>query len=255
MTTYSAPPVDGSLVNRSGDGSTARTTGRANLLLAALSPESRARLEPHLEPVHLASGQTLWEPDARIRSVYFPEGCVASLLVPLVDEAPVEAATVGWESMVGIPIVLGAESTSTHAIAQVPGSAFRLPSAILREALREDRSLLDLLLRAAQALQEQTAQSVACNARHSVDERCARWLLLTHDRVGGDEFLLTQEFLARMLGVRRASVTVAAGMLQQAGLIRYGRGHITVLDRDRLELASCECYGIVKAKYDRLLGR
>ena len=226
-----------------------------NGLLKALPPETYLRLLPELEPVQLAAKQVLWESNAPIRSVYFPRTCVISLIVPLEDEPAVEAATVGCEGVVGVPALLGATSTVAQALAQIPGEAVRLSLSALREVLAEDGTLADLMLRYAQALWEQTAQSVACNRRHAMEERCARWLLMTHDRVGKDEFPLTQGFLAAMLGVRRASVTVAAGMLQEAGLIRYSRGRITILDRTRLEEAACECYHVVKAKYDRLLGR
>lgn len=225
-----------------------------NWLLRALPAESYERLRPHLEPVQLSTKQTLWEPHAPIRSVYFPQSCVLSLIVILEEEVPVEAATIGREGMAGIPVALGAESTSAKALAQVPGDAVRMPSSTFREALAQDGALSGLVLRYAQALHEQTSQSVACNRRHSMEERCARWLLLTHDRVGADHFPLTQEFLAVMLGVRRASVTVAAGMLQQAGLIRYSRGKITVLDRARLQDASCECYRAVREQSARLIG-
>ena len=233
-----------------------------NALLRALPADEYARLLPHLEPVELGHAQVLWRADAPIHAVYFPRTAVASLLTPLADEKPVEAATVGREGFVGTPVVLGARTTTVEAIAQIPGTAARLDAGRLAEWLRApgamDGALFPLLLRCAQALQEQTAQSVACNRRHGIDERCARWLLMTHDRVGADQgvdtFPLTQEFLAFMLGVRRASVTVAAGMLQQAGLIKYSRGRITVRDRAGLEAASCECYGVVKRKYGQLLG-
>lgn len=226
-----------------------------NRLLAALPSESHERLRPHLEPVQLAIRRVLWEPDALIRSVYFPRGCVLSVLVLLEEEAPVEAATIGREGMLGAPVALGAESSSAQVISQVPGEAARVPAAAFREAMARDGALSALMLRYAQALLEQTSQSVACNRRHAMEERCARWLLMTHDRVGADTFPLTHDFLAFMLGVRRASVTVAAGMLQQAGLIRYSRGRVVVLDRARLEEASCECYRVVRERSDRLLGQ
>jgi CRP-like cAMP-binding protein len=234
-------------------GGTTAALAQSNLLLRLLPPASLERLVPHLEPVRLMHGQILWQPNEPIKSVYFPQTCVASLVVPLHEEPPVEAATVGWEGLVGMPVVLGAESTMMQALIQIPGEALRLTTAVLHEAIAEGPAVLKVLLRYGHALQEQISQSVACNARHSIDERCARWLLLTHDRVGGADFPLTQEFLARMLGVRRASVTTAAGMLQAAGMIHYTRGHIRVLDRQRLEAASCECYQIVQARYDRLL--
>jgi CRP-like cAMP-binding protein len=226
-----------------------------NRLLRSLPAEEYAQLAEYLEPVQLVAGQMLWEPGAVIHSVYFPRTCVLSILLPLTDEPPVEAATIGREGLLGTPVVLGVRVTNASALAQVPGTAVRIDAEHFVSSVRElDGILFPLLMRYAQALQEQTAQSVACNRRHSIEERCARWLLMTHDRVGEDRFPLTQEFLAFMLGVRRASVTVAAGMLQQAGLIRYQRGRIAVLDRERLEDASCECYAVVRRTYDELLG-
>ena len=225
-----------------------------NLLLRSLPFDQYAELLPFLEPVDFAARHVLWQPNATIHSLYFPRTCVVSLLTPLSDEPPVEAATVGREGFAGTSVVLGVRATNTQGIVQVPGSAARMDAErFMTQSRRGDGALLPLLLRYAQALQEQTAQSVACNRRHAVEERCARWLLMTQDRVGVSEFSLTQDFLAFMLGVRRASVTVAAGMLQQAGFIRYQRGRITVLDRAGLEAASCECYGVVTRKYDQLL--
>lgn len=230
-------------------------TGEENRLLRSLPAEQYAQLAPHLEPVHLVNGQVLWEAGAVIHSVYFPRTCVLSMLTPLGDEAPVEAATIGREGVLGTPVVLGTRVTNARALAQVPGTAVRIDAERFVANMRKmNETLFPILLRYAQALQEQTAQSVACNRRHSLEERCARWLLMTHDRVGSDDFSLTQDFLAFMLGVRRASVTVAAGMLQQAGLIRYQRGKIEVLDRARLEKASCECYAVVRRTYDQFLG-
>jgi CRP-like cAMP-binding protein len=226
-----------------------------NLLLRALPADQYAQLLPHLEPVELGARQVLWQADATIHSLYFPRSCVISLLTPLSDEQPVEAATVGREGMAGTAVVLGVRVTHVQALAQVPGRAVRMDAErFLGQHRHGDGALWPLLLRYAQALQEQTAQSVACNRRHAIEERCARWLLMTADRVGADEFALTQDFLAFMLGVRRASVTVAAGMLQEAGLIRYHRGRIVVLDRERLEAASCECYAVIRNRYDRVLG-
>jgi len=226
-----------------------------NQLLRSLPGEQYAQLLPYLEPVELTTRQVLWQPDSTIHSLYFPRTAVVSLLTPLQEDLPVEAATVGREGMAGTPVVLGVRVTHVQAIAQVPGRAARLDAERFTTQLRHaDGALFPLLLRYAQALQEQTAQSVACNRRHAIEERCARWLLMTADRVGTDEFPLTQEFLAFMLGVRRASVTVAAGMLQLAGLIEYHRGKIKVLDRNRLEAASCECYAVVRRRYERLLG-
>jgi CRP-like cAMP-binding protein len=225
-----------------------------NKLLAALSEESWARIALHLEPVTYSLRETLWEADAPIRRVVFPRTCVLSLIVPLKDEHPVEAATIGFEGLAGVPVVLGATSTHATAFAQIPGSAASMTVSAFRALLDEDPELKGLLLRYAQVLLDQTAQSVACNRRHSMEERCARWLLTTHDRVGGQQFPLTQEFLAQMLGVRRASVTVAAGMLQKAGFIKYSRGRVTIVDRDGLEKCSCECYKASWDSYHRQLG-
>jgi len=225
-----------------------------NRLLGALPGAAYAGLLPHLDPVELTPGQVLWRPDEPLHAVYFPRTAVCSLLTPLADEAPVESATVGWEGMMGVPIVLGAPTTHTQAIGQIAGTAARVDAGRFRDWLGTADGALALLLRYAQALLEQTAQSVACNRKHATEERCARWLLATRERVGGDTFMLTHEFLAAMLGVRRASVTVAAGMLQRAGLITYRRGRVTILDAERLEQASCECYRVVREQHERLLG-
>jgi CRP-like cAMP-binding protein len=187
--------------------------------------------------------------------VYFPRTCVLSLIISFQeDNGGVESATIGREGMGGVTVALGAESTGATAIAQIPGEALRIPASVFRAALAQDTALLGVVLRYAHVLYEQTAQSVACNRRHTMEQRCARWLLMTHDRVGADHFPLTQEFLAFMLGVRRATVTVAAGILQQAGLIRYTRGTITIVNRNELEAAACECYGTIRAESDRFLG-
>ena len=226
--------------------------GEQNNLLRMLPPETYESLLLRLEPVRMRVGEVMWEAHETIRWVVFPRTLVASLIVPLPDAKPVEAATVGCEGFVGVPIALGATSTNLRAVCQIEGDALRLPADALVEVMAEHAPLTRLLLRYAQTLQEQTAQSAACNGRHDMIERCARWLLMTHDRVGGDQFYLTQDFLAQMLGVRRATVTVAAGQLQQAGLIRYARGRVTILDRERLEAASCDCYRIMRER-DRLL--
>lgn len=225
-----------------------------NRLLRQLPAEAYAGLLPHLEPVELPTGQVLWHPDGPLHAVYFPRTVVCSLLTPLADEAPVESATVGYEGMVGVPVVLGAPTTHTLALAQIAGAAARVDARRFREWFGHADGAFPLLLRYTQALLEQTAQSVACNGKHAMEERCARWLLATRDRVGADSFMLTHEFLAAMLGVRRASVTVAAGMLQQAGLIKYSRGRITILDPERLEQASCECYRVVREQHEHLVG-
>jgi CRP-like cAMP-binding protein len=225
-----------------------------NRLLRVLPPDSYERLSPHLERVEFSVRQTLWETNAPIRSVYFPRTCVLSLLIPLEEDGPVESATIGREGMAGVPIVLGADETLATTIAQVPGEALRLPAAVLRTAIGQDSALLAVMLRYAHVLHEQASQAVACNRKHSMDERCARWLLMTQDRVGASQFPLTQEFLAFMLGVRRATVTVAAGILQHAGLIRYSRGKVTIVDRARLEEAACGCYRVMREKSEAMFG-
>lgn len=224
-----------------------------NRLLRLLPASSYERLAPDLERVELASRQKLWDSNEPIRSVYFPRTCVLSLLIVFEEDGPVESATIGREGMGGVTVALGAEATTATAIAQIPGDAVRIPASVFRAALAQDSALSSVILRYAHVLYEQTSQSVACNRRHSMEQRCARWLLMTHDRVGADEFPLTQEFLAFMLGVRRATVTVAQGMLQHAGLIRYTRGSVAVVDRPKLEGAACECYRAVRELSDRLL--
>jgi CRP-like cAMP-binding protein len=224
-------------------------------LLRVLPADEYARLCSHLEPVELTLNQVLWQPEGTIHSVYFPRTSVMSLLTPLASGRFVEAATVGCEGMAGTPVALGVRTTSVQAIVQVAGTAARLEVDRFVECMREVNCVLSpVVLRYTQALHEQTAQSVACNRRHDVAARCARWLLMTQDRVGVSDFPLTHKLLAVMLGVRRASVTEATLELQSAGLIRSRRGRITVFDRAGLEAASCECYGVVRRRYERLLG-
>jgi CRP-like cAMP-binding protein len=229
------------------------TVRPAQRLLAALPAASYQVLAPQLEPVPLRRKQVLYEPDAPIRHVYFPLNAVASLLTLLEEGHAVEAMLVGHQGMVGLPVFLGAASDSCQAIVQVAGEGLRLPVAAFRAAVDQDAALRTLLNAYTQVHISQLAQSSACNRLHPLDERCARWLLQTADAVRGDAFFLTQEFLASMLGVRRSSVTLAAGTLQHAGLITYHRGQITVCDRRGLEDASCACYRVLKALADRLL--
>jgi CRP-like cAMP-binding protein len=236
--------------------STDSDTAEQSRLLRALPAEEYARLLPRLEAVDLGLKQVLWQSDAPIRSVYFPRTAVMSLLTPLANGLVVEAATVGCEGMVGTPVALGARSTGVRAIVQIAGTAARLDAAAFVDCIRAMNCvLLPTVLLYAQALQEQTAQSVACNRRHDIARRCARWILMTGDRVGAPEFPLTHQLLAIMLGVRRASVTEALGELQRAGLITARRGLIMILDRARLEAMSCECYAVVQRRYDQLLGQ
>ena len=227
-------------------------TGESNRFLRMLPPSSYMRMRPYLEVVPLARKDVVWNVDDRIDSVFFPRSCVLSLLVTLKKRAPVEAATVGNEGMLGMSAALGAERSSLLVLAQLPGKALRMGARLFQELLEDDSSLRLLTLRFSHALLEQTAQSVACNRRHTTVERCARWLLMTHDRAQEDTFPLTHQFLALMLGVRRASVTTAAGQLQRAGLIHYSYGLVTVENRERLEEAACECYQTVERRFQRL---
>lgn len=223
----------------------------ANTLLAGLqqaSPEFR----PEMEVTRLSAGDVVIERGVEFSHVYFPLDAVLSMLTVVGDGRAVEFATVGREGMSGSSETLTGAGTPMRVIAQVPGSAVRITARALRDLARTSREALRLLLRYNQSLLVQAAQIAACNRLHPVEERCARWLLMTHDRVTRDEFMLTQEFLSQMLGVRRARVNVAAGILQRAGLIRYSRGRIRLADRSGLEAAACECYGVVRAEYERL---
>lgn len=224
-----------------------------NRLLAALPPASYARLVPALEPVALPAKQILYEQHAPITHVYFPESAVVSLVTQMDDGSAVESVIVGNDGMVGLPLFLGVPTDVCQAIVQVPDGGLRMAAAAFQAAAAQDAALRGILGRYTQVVIAQMAQSGACNRLHALEQRCARWLLETSDRVEADQFLLTQEFMATMLGVRRSSVSLAAGTLQQADLIRYRRGHITVLDRDGLENAACPCYRIIADVADRLL--
>jgi CRP-like cAMP-binding protein len=186
--------------------------------------------------------------------VWFIERGVASVIRAMQDGTLIEVSVIGNEGMVGLPVFLGAERTPSQALVQVPGAGLRMQATLFRREVPAGSPLHDLLHRYTQTLINQMAQGMVCNRLHSIAQRCARWLLLTHDRVDSDQFPLTQQFLAHMLGVRRASVSTVASTLQKAGLIRYSRGVITILDRPGLEAAACECYRIIQAEYDRLLG-
>jgi CRP-like cAMP-binding protein len=196
----------------------------------------------------------LYQADGAIDSVYFPTEGVASLITELSDRSGVETGIVGWEGMVGLPVFLGTQTMgNVSAIVQIVGRALRVEAGAFRDILSQAPKLREVLAAYTQAVLSETAQEVACNRQHSIDERLARWLLMTQDRVQSEEIALTQEFLARMLGVRRPSVTVAAGILQREGVIQYRRGHMTILDRQRLETATCECYERITVEYERLL--
>ena len=224
-------------------------------LLARQSPAAYERLAELLESVDLDTKVVLYEPGEPITHVYFPQTGAYSIVKIMESGARVEVGTVGCEGMIGLPVFLGAESTPTQCFAQIGGSAWRLSAAAFRSVVPAADALHRILQRYAQYLFDQAAQGVACNRLHAVEARCARWLLMTHDRVGdAPSFPLTHEFLSYMLGVRRASVSVAAESLQRAGLIRYSRGKMTIVDRAGLEAASCECYRTDSADLERLLG-
>jgi CRP-like cAMP-binding protein len=225
-----------------------------NRILRSLSADEHARLLPHLEPVALEPMQPIAELGAPIPHVHFPETGIISLLTRMTDGTLIENGTVGREGMAGLPLAFGVEWTPWLIVGQVPGAALRVPAATFVALLPTLPGLVALLHRYAVYLAGQTAQSLACNSLHPVERRCARWLLMTHDRVDGDEFALTHEVLAQMLAVRRAGVSVAADALRARGVIDYRRGRMTVLDRARLEAAACECYGVVRGHRDRLLG-
>jgi CRP-like cAMP-binding protein len=224
-----------------------------NHLLAALSPDDRQRWDGQLEVVNLTLGQVLYESGTKMRYGYFPTTAIVSLLYVLENGASAEIAIVGNEGLVGVPIFMGGDTTPSRAVVQSAGQAVRLRGDILRDDFDGSPSLMHLLLRYTQALITQMAQTAVCNRHHSVDQQLCRWLLLSLDRLPGDEILMTQELIANMLGVRREGVTEAALKLQRAELIRYSRGRITVLDRPGLESRTCECYAVVKQEYDRLL--
>jgi len=223
-----------------------------NRLLAALPPESLARLLPHLRLEDLSLRQVVHEVEVPIATVYFPETGWASMLSYMEDGDAAEVGLMGREGMIGLPVLLGDEYDDLEAIIQCQGTALSLSADAFRAALDSDPVLRNLMLRYALVHHGQVTRTAACNGRHHTEQRLARWMLMAHDRTEGDSFPMTHEFLSMMLGVRRAGITVAAGILQKAQLIRYERGQITVTDRAGLEGASCECYGIARRAQDRL---
>lgn len=224
-----------------------------NNLLAALTDEELKRLSPHLEQVTLTLGEVLSEPGDTLRHVYFPTDCIVSLVHVTQSGASAEIAVVGNEGLIGIALFMGGESTSSRAVVQSAGSAFRLPGHKIKEEFERHGDLLLLMLRYTQALITQMSQTALCNRHHSIDQQLCRWLLLSLDRLRSNKLKMTQELIANMLGVRREGVTEAAGKLQRQSVIEYNRGHIKVLDRKKLESLSCECYSAVKTETDRLL--
>jgi len=227
---------------------------KQNHLLAALPATEFERLSPHLELVPMPLGEALYESGGRMQHVYFPTTSIVSLLYVMQDGESAEIAVVGNEGILGISLFMGGETTSSRAVVQSAGHGYRLKAQVLKQEFNRAGAVLHLLLlRYTQALITQMAQTAVCNRHHSVEQQLCRWLLLCLDRLSTPDLTMTQELIANMLGVRREGVTEAAGILQRAGLIRYSRGHITVLDRSRLEREVCECYAVVKKEFDRLL--
>jgi len=229
-----------------------QTASAGNHLLESLPDAERESLMEHLRPAHLMVKTVLFDPGQPIPFVYFPVDGVISLVTPLADGNIVEVATIGNEGIVGVPLVFGG-SLAVRAISQVGGRTLRMDAGEFIRGLERLTEFRALVQRYVQALFGQISQAAACNRLHSNEERLSRWLLMSHDRVGTDTFPITHEFLGQMLGSRRATVTLSAGLLQSAGLIRYHRGRVTISDREGLESVSCECYGIIKAALDRVV--
>jgi CRP-like cAMP-binding protein len=229
------------------------TEPRNNFLLAALPDPEWRRWQQVLEKVEMPLGQVLYESGATLTHVYFPTTSIVSLLYVMENGASAEIAVVGNEGLVGVSLFMGGESTPSRAVVQSAGQGYRLQAQLMKNEFNRAGPVLHLLLRYTQALITQMAQTAACNRHHSLDQQLCRWLLLSLDRLQANELVMTQELIANMLGVRREGVTEAALNLQQAGLISYTRGRISVLDRPGLEKRTCECYAVVKHEYDRLL--
>ena len=225
-----------------------------NRLLAALPADVIAALLPKLSPVILSLKQVIYAPDTPIEAVYFLETGMISLVDNLEDGMRAEVGVIGREGMLGMPLLAGVNTSFIEAQVQLPGTALRMTAQDFTSEIDTNTALRKLLLRYSEALQAQVMQTAACNVNHGLEQRLARWLLIAHDRSTSDELSLTQEFMATMLGVDRPSITVTAGILQRAGLIRYANGRVTVLDRSSLEAASCECYGAVQRRFATLLG-
>ena len=229
-----------------------RIDARKNLLLAAISEDELARWWPQMELVEMPLGQVLYESGKALDYVYFPISAIVSILYVLENGSSAEIAVIGNEGIVGISLFVGGESTCSRAVVQNAGTGFRLPEKILNDEFYRAGPVLHFLLRYTQALITQMAQTAICNRHHSLSQRLCRWLLLSLDRLEGNELVMTQELIANMLGVRRETVNESAHTLQSDGLIKYVRGRITVLDRTELEQRSCECYSVIKHEYDRL---
>jgi CRP-like cAMP-binding protein len=226
---------------------------RMNHLLAVLPQAEYTRWLPQLEWVDMPLGRVLYESGAPLSHVYFPTTAIVSLLYVMENGASAEIAVVGHEGIVGIALFMGGNTTPNRAVVQSAGQGFRLKAQVIKEEFNHSLVVMHLLLRYTQALITQMAQTAVCNRHHTLDQQLCRWLLLSLDRLEGNDLAMTQELIANMLGVRREGVTEAALRLQKAGLISYARGHIKVLDRPGLEQRTCECYVVVKTEYDRLL--
>ena len=229
-----------------------KTGPKRNELLALLPQPIAERVMPMLHEVELPLGKEIYAAGQSMRYVYFPVDCIISLLYVTLDGHSAEISMVGREGIVGITVFMGGDSTPSRAVVQSAGTAYRMPAIHLKNEFDRDTALRMLMLRYTQALITQMAQTAVCNRHHAIDQQLARWLLLSLDRLPTNELIMTQELIANMLGVRREGVTEAAGKLQALGIIRYQRGHISVLDRPKLEELSCECYAVVKQETDRL---
>ena len=226
---------------------------KQNHLLAAIPPTEWNILLPHLVPVDLGLGAVLYESGATMTDMYFPTTAIISLLYVMENGSSAEIAVVGNEGLVGVSLFMGGESTPSRAVVQSAGQGFKIAAHVMKDEFNKAGPLMHLLLRYTQALITQMAQTAVCNRHHSLDQQLCRWLLLSLDRLQGADLIMTQELISNMLGVRREGVTEAAMQLQAAGIIRYSRGKISVLDRPSLERRTCECYAVVKREYDRLL--
>ena len=229
------------------------TDAKRNKLLAALPLDVWRRWQPLLEPMDLPLGLVLYEPGVTLPHVYFPTTAIVSLLYVMQDKASAEIAVVGNDGLVGVSLFMGGESTPSRAVVQSAGKGYRLPSQTVKDEFNRAGPVMHLFLRYTQALITQMAQTAVCNRHHALEQQLCRWLLLSLDCLTSNDLIMTQELIANMLGVRREGVTEAAVKLQNAGVIRYARGRITVLDRAAMEKRSCECYAVVKKEYDRLL--
>lgn len=225
-----------------------------NRLLACLPEEEISRLSEHLERVSLSHGEHVIVPDEPIREIYFPLNCLLSLVTTLEDGSTVESGIIGREGMSGIPVILEARMTTMPTFVQIPGDALKVRAHVVKDVYDEGGALHKILNRYIHMVVVTGSQSAACNAKHRLEERLCRWLLMSSDGVGSDDLNLTQEFLATMLGVRRPGVTEAATRLQEEGLISYSRGRIQILNHERLEESACECYAVTKEEYGRLFG-